>query len=309
MKNAIEFVKHGVLNRQFEEPLTEIHAIGDTIQSYNGRVRMSHPLKGIGKFSVGSATFLKAIASCNWEPDIRKTDHNLIIKKGKFRVMLPFNEMYQSQSRGKTKKRIKLQDDFLFSVKQLFPFISEDASREWSQSILIREGFMYVTNNITVIRCPVDLPDCVLPIGLVHVLVKCKLEPSYIQIGKKGVTIDFDNDAWAYGSNTPQDWPAVEHFFKKQKWNKLPEINKGFIDAVELIAPFCTNDELTFTEGKLVTDISEVREVGSPDCCLSSINTQRVLKIFTHADFSQYPKPIPMKGLGIQGIMAGIKNF
>ena len=87
MKEAIEFIKYAVTVKQYDEQLTQIHACGRDIQSFNGKVLMSHPVDGLGIFSVASTKLLSAIKACEYKPEVRVTDKNVILTVHNFRAI------------------------------------------------------------------------------------------------------------------------------------------------------------------------------------------------------------------------------
>lgn len=304
MKEAIEFIKHAVLNRKFDEQLTQIHACGNYIQSYNGIVRMSHPLPDIGEFSVVSTQLLNAIKACNYEPKITLTGKNLIIKRGNFRAQLPYSTDYLPEDAPAGKFQ-KIKGNMMEEINMLYPFISDDASRGWSQSLMIKKGFMYATNNIIVARVQTKLKNCILPVQLLSVMVRVKKEPTKLLVHSGAITVIYDDDTWICSAVSNEPWPAVDVVFDSLKFKKIRKIPSAFREGIETSAAFCDDDTVVVKDNNIVTNTSTVKEVDSPDCAFSCSNMKKILTTFTHADFSVYPEPMPIKGDGIEGAFVG----
>lgn len=305
MKEAIEFVKHGVLSRKYDEPLSEIHFYSDKVQSFNGKVCMTYPIEDIGTFSVSSTKIISALKACGYNPHINLTEKNVILKRNKFRAMLPYEKSIPEQKFIKGEK-VKLKEGFMDKVRQLMPFMSEDASRVWSQSILCRDGYMYVTNNIVAVRTKFKVGlNVTLPVELVSVLVKIDDTPVKLVVTDKRIGVKYANGSWVMSVPNLDEWPGIDQVFD-YKFKKLPVIDSALKEAIETIKDFVVDDIIKITDNTLETEMSTIDGIEAGDCAVSSVNLAKVCKHFTHADFSLYPGTMPLRGDGIQGILAGI---
>ncbi len=302
LNKAITFIKHGVLARQFDESLTHIHFTHNNIQSYNGVVAMSYPIDQPHVFSVDSTRLIKAIQACNFAPDLKISEKNVIARGNNFRSILPRLPESLAIKKEKGEKYI-LPPDLIEKLSKLFPLISDDASRAWSQTILIKKGYAYVTNNIIIARVKLDMPNCILPIELIGVMLKAKESPEYILLGNRNMVVMYPDKKWIQCTRASHKWPdKIDHFFTKSKPPKVPE---GFKDAVETIYPFVDDDDiLTVEGGKMSTGTTVIKDIKVPDCSISCSNIRKVLLSFDRVDFTS--KVMSLKGKGITGVMSQV---
>jgi len=304
LKTAIDFVKHGVLSRQFEESLTELHFTSRGVQSYNGVVCIHYPFAFPDMtFSVSSIKLIKAIEACNFAPMMRLSEKNIIIKGNNFRSILEQNPSPSPIKKAKG-EIYKLPSNFIEKLALIYPLISDDASRQWSQTVLIKKGYLYVTNNVVAARVKINLPNCILPIELISVLLKLKKHhPTSIILANKAERIHYKGGAWVQCSRSTVTWPKTINTFFAKKPKKIPTIPLGFKDAVNTIAPFMDDDDvLSIEKGVMSSGNTKIKGMKVPDCHVSCQNLKRVLEIFTKIDFKD--KILRLSGGGIEGVMA-----
>ncbi len=299
MKEACEFVKHTIFSRKFDEQLSQTHLFNKTIQTCNGVVTSSHPFPKIKNISVDNVRLLKALQATDYKGQIKVTENNIIVTGDGFRTLLPYTKNILRMDPVKGKK-VDLPEDFVEKIKKLYPLISEDASREWSQSILVNKGRAYITNNILVGRLDFECPNCALPVELLSVVLRIKDTPKTITIGEKAIQIDYGKKRWIQCLLKRTEWPNVKAIFKiKGKPKKIPQ---AFIDAVQTIAPFVDEDLIVVKDNNLISGDTVIKEVGVANCCISLAHTLKMVDMFTHADFSN--TVMLLKGEGIQGAFA-----
>lgn len=305
MKDAIEFIKHGVLNRQFNEAYTQIHACGDYIQSHNGFITMSHTLMGIGTFAVSSTKLISAIKACGYKPDLSLGDKYITLSRNKFRARLPFSSELNKVKPDKDNiKRIKT--PVMDTIKSMYPYISEDASRIWSQSILSKKGYLYVTNNVMIVRAECKLPAGVYPIQLIAAMMKVNKEPTHIAVCDRSITVYYDDTTWIRSSTIAETWPDIIGMFKDIKFKEVPRILDDFRECVEMIEPFVEDDIIQIRDGKMVTPTGEIDDVDLPNMAFSLTIIKKVLAGFERCDLTRYPEPMLVIGENLEGAFMGM---
>lgn len=294
MKEAFEFVKHGVVNRQFEETLTQIHACGDYIQTYNGVVTISHPLLGIGSFSSTSTKIISAMEACGWNPDIKINERFITLKNKNVQAKLSYDPTARKDS--PTVGKEKSINNIIKPLSILFPFISDDASRPWSRSVLIRKKLGYVTNNIMVARTKLKLPDMIIPAPAISVLLRIGEEPSRIVQDDKTITFFYDKEyKWVKTKVIAEQWPDIHTIFKQIIKKEVGEIGEEIKKAVAMLSPFIVDDVVLVKDGRIGNDEFSV-DLGYKiqNMAFSYTVIKKVLSGFTHMDLSQYPNIIPI---------------
>lgn len=304
MKTAFSFIKHGILRREFEETLRQVHARGDVIQSWNGIVIMEHPLPGIGTFSVSSEKLIKAIEICDWKPSVTVDKGSVLVKKGKTTIRIQLDSAPPDLQKAKGDK-VQLPENFMQAINLVRPFVSEDASRNWACQIKVHGGFMYATNNIVIIRTPIaGVPDAVIPIEMVSVLQKVKDIPKTLIMGKSQIRFNYGNKAWAQCRLHSAQWPAFTELFDKFP-KVVPAFPANLSEVINNLASFCEDDIISVADGVASTSEAKIKGVSVPNCTGSAQHFKRVVGAFTHGDFSG---PLfYLRGKNVEGLMASIK--
>jgi hypothetical protein len=304
MKKAFSFIKHGIIRREFEETLRQVHARGDVIQSWNGVVCMEHPLPGIGEFSVSSEKLIKAIEICEWQPTIKITDASVIVERGKVSIRVAIDSSPPDLKKQKGEK-YDIPENFMESINLVRPFISEDASRNWACQVKVSDGYMYATNNIIIVRRKVDMPDCIIPIEVVSILQKLKDNPKTMVIGKSQIRFNYPNKAWLQGRLYSASWPKFKELFDKspKKLHKLPTNMK---EVINNLAIFCEDDILKVEKKVAFTSEAKIEGLDVPDSCASATHLKKVVEVFTHGDLSD--NLFYFKNETMQGVMASMQG-
>lgn len=260
---------------------------------------MQHPCPDMGTFSVRSDKLFRAVEACDWEPNIKITEKSVIISKGKTRIQLQSSPDYCIHKKRKGKKHA-VPDNLFEKIKLVQPFISDDASRSWATSINVHNNHLYATNNITIVRTPINLPDCTIPIDLVEILLKIKELPTKINMGADSVVFTYASKAWLQGQLITIKWPAfTELFGRKCKMKKIP---KNLLEAVQKIKHFTEDDIVRIEKKRVSTTHAYYDGIKMPDKNISCFHLEKVLNTFTHADFRG--DLIHLEGDQIEGVMA-----
>ena len=311
MKEACEFVSIGITNKKFDDELTEIRCFEKHIQSNNGYVYMSHPLDKttLGNFSVSSNKLLAALKNCEWDPKIKITDSNIILNKDNKRFQLPINNelKYFDLPGGKYKK---VKPGLINVIKSLFPLISEDASRPWSQTMCVNDGYVYVTNNVIIGRQPYKMKNCLLPIQVLSAMIKVNKDPVKVQIRDQYIVFVYENDSWILGKLPAEGWPK-EAFLVYDIYDEdnMKEFSDTFKSGINSMSGFVTDDVVVFEGGilKTVNDSVVVRDIKQEGkAAFSYTMIKKVIENFHSVDFSCYPSPMSIKSDSTEGLFVGM---
>lgn len=311
LKQAIELVALSASKRAIDGEATQLHFLNDCVQAHNADNLLCVPLLHFDKaFSVESTRLLHAMKACKYDFDLKYTPKSLIISKGKFRSVLPYTttyEMYEQPEEDDENAYYTIESDFLEKLDALVNYVSTDASIEWSTGILVRDGYMYATNNIVALRVPTRIQNCVIPLGLVRMLLKLKECPQGVMVKKNVLCFTYASDAWLIGRLIQLEWPSIEHHFNKVKFNKLKKINKKFKKAVATLNTMSYKNRLCMTSSILSVDETTIEGMPYADFACDCSELAQVLIHFTHGDLNSYPAPFTFTDGNIDAIMAGVQ--
>jgi DNA polymerase III sliding clamp (beta) subunit (PCNA family) len=314
MIEVLKTVMAAVSTKDMVPVFTHFCLYSGRVQGCNGVVYIDAPFPhDIAECTVPANRFLKAVEACDDDPTFGVTDGGkLSVKRGRFRAylpILPFADFPRATLDGSS---VPVPPDLVQVLTRLKPFISEDASRPWSLSILLREGFAYATNNIIVMRTPIDWqgPEVTLPVQLVDRVLEVGEVPNECHIGPQHICFSW-GDTWMRSALTLHPWPGVETMCEKEATEVVPQELK---DAVTKIKAFCVNEKFPVIRLSDVVQTDDGEHGASfegfdlPEGAYHADQLLKVLTVATHIDFSAYPAPCAVTGDKLQGLIVGLKK-
>lgn len=289
------------------------------IQGSNGILYIDaafpHP---ISEITVPANKFIKAIEACDGMPDFSITEAGrLSIKRGRFRAYLPTLPSADYPVASQEGTLVSITPSFVDTLRTVKPFISEDASRVWSMSLLLSsDGYIYATNNIIIVRKKFELDfdgEIVLPVDAINRILDIDQTPTACYVSEMSFTLEYGPDMWMRTQLITERWPTVRALFADFKVDVPvpPDLKK----AVDRVRHFCANEK--FPVIKLGTAVSTDGEVDGasmdgfdlPESSFHADQLIKVLSVATHIDFSSFPKPCFFKGAnGLEGMIVGIRT-
>ena len=262
-------------------------------------------------------TFMKAVQTCQETIGVHVTANGkLSIKSGKFKSLvecLPNDSFPEILPEGEF---VQLKGGFLDTIKRLYPFIGDDASRVFSRGILFRGQSAFATNNIVLVESWLgyNFPVTVnIPKAAIVELLRIDEEPEKIQLSDNRITFHFSGNRWLCSQTYSTDWPDLSRVLDAP--SQCIELPEGLYEAVDALAPFTDNMERVFfkSDGRITT--SEHEEEGS-SMQVETINFEGVYNhkhlsllkgIANRIDFSLYPSPCMFFGDKIRGAIIGLR--
>lgn len=322
MIETLNFVRGAVSSGDAVIPvLTHFCIYAGRIQGANGRLYIDAPLADI-KFEtvVPAERFLRAIDSCGSNAKLRFTDAGrLVVEKKPFRAMLPTQKL-DSFPRGIPSKgeRIKLKDadGLLATLRQLRPFIANDAERAWASTILFEEGTAYSSTNamIAMMTCKTFGDRQVqLPVFAVDELLRIGEAPSSYSSDDTGITFYFEEKAgspWLKTQRIAAEWPvetARDWLKREGEYRKIPE----HLDAaVEKLLPFCPDPKFPVVhfKGKTISTAKGDTEAEIDGFDLggeASFHAENLLPMLRHTEeIAITDRAALFKGKNFKGVLA-----
>lgn len=322
MRKTLNFVKGAVSTKDLVPVLTNFHFYSGRVQGGNGRVTIDAPLDLSGvDITVPAVPFLRAVDACEGSPDLSITDGGkLVMKKGKFRSMLPLSDSttFPRAEVDLTSSTLwKPKPGLLKALRTILPLIGQDASRPWACGALFKAGYIYATNNVVMVRIPWAMPDdiCInVPSFAVEELIRVGTEPTGFQFSETSAVFTYENQSmWIKTQLFESKWPDVDKFFTDAALDLVP---CGLADAVRKVLPFCPDSKhpvITMNEKGVHTaegDMSaSVEDMELPEGRYRAEPLLLVLQQATTIDLTKYPSAVPFAGLnGLQGVVIGVKT-
>ena len=290
------------------------HFYEDRVQCQNGAICFDAPCNLFAEpITVNAEKFWRAakLTKCEFNYRIAK-DEKLSISKSKFRAAIPLlpsdNYPLVKPAEGSD---VNL-TGFLEIAQRLRPFVSEDVSRPWSRSILIRDGYAYATNNVALVRVPVPLEgEFSVPILAIDALLDLGMEPHRVTANDKSVSFFLPNELILTSQLMQGKWPDVESIIVPSDVEFFPDY---FAATIENLIPFCDDPKfpmIVLGEHGIATSqgLTEATiDLGDfPDCIFRAEPLLIVARAATGIAFLSQPKPSYFEGDdGIEGMIVGI---
>lgn len=285
------------------------------MQSNNGKLCVDTGVNFGMDVTVHGNKFIRATKLCKSKTKVKLTPTGrLSIISGKFRALIETADCTKFPRLELTARPNCLTAPNLPEIcKTLLPFISDDASRPWSRSILFRGGKAYATNNIVIACVPCGgIPDCVVPAYAVEVLAALNMPPVDFIVGDGFVGFFFTDGTWVRTCIIDSKWPSVEKLITPTKTQPLPA---DFLDSLESIVPFCEDPKMPTVYLNQYGIHTSLQDFGASlevaDFTPSKFRVEPLLQIAQCAkeiDLSTYPKPCYFVGdNGLHGVIIGVQ--
>jgi hypothetical protein len=320
---SVQYVRGAIDSGQFVPAFKNYAIANRMIQGSDGVVTLNASIDLDYETKVDAVRFARAVTSCALdEPiaiDLTKTG-NLRIKQGAFRVIVPTAaiDFPWAEPEG---ERMPVAQNFLEQLRVLKPFIGIDATRPWSQGVLIHRGTMYATNNVVLVAGVVghewkDVENIVLPVRAVEELLRVNIPPKIMLVADNAITFMHSKTWWLKCQRIVQPWPDVCAMFEAAKASKMKRIPEALYTGLTRLAPFTSGAEpIYIIDGKLSTsrvpDDDGASLEGFEDLsnvAFMSNHFKLALSEATHADFARCltTKPAAATFLGprIKGLLA-----
>ena len=299
MLDALRLVRGSVSDKDLIPVLTHFHIHDGYIQGTNGRIAIETFSKELKDFNITipADKFLRAVDACDGEPKLKVTEKRLTVSKGGFKAMLPLGEHDSFPKETIENGNWQPTSGILKLVRSLMPFISKDASRPWSVSILFSDGFAYATNNVVMAKIPFDTDlwkRFAIPAIAVEEISRIGQEPTDIMVTENAVLFKY-TWGWLKSQVMSHEWQDVSAFIPEVMAG-LAGVPDGLLKAVDKILPFCPDPKLPIIQlgvaGVSTADGSQQAEVSGielPEGRYRAENLKLVLENCDEIDLTPYP--------------------
>jgi len=332
--DSLDIVRGAVSKKDLIPVLMHIAFTEGHVHGANGILHICAPAPEFSRlpsFTVDAQRFLPVLdAFIDGVPKLVVKDGILRVHGGLFRASIPTGKIEEFPMSAPPAKGKVLKAPLLPILRAVRPFISEDASRPWSQTVKFDTGYAYATNNVAIIAQPVTpitlsaaLKGAVLPVFVIDELLRIGIEP--VAFVHEGTTVAFTypSKAWVRCALSAYEWPDAAALIESVhgQRRKLPAIPAALRVAVERLRPLCPditmpvisfNDSLVLTgAGVLTGDLGGQVEIKGAKLGQGSFHADQLLLMLshaTHADFAAAPR-VPWSGDdGALGVLIGVKR-
>lgn len=327
MLTELKFVQGAVAKKDLMPAMTHFRIEKGFVRSYNGVLALCSPIALDFDCIPKAEPMVKAIAQCNEPPLLQMTANGrLRIQSGPFKVFIdcvegdtphvePAGEVVNFDGAA-----------LLKALELLITFTGDDASRPWTNGILLKDQSAFATNNVVLIEywLGVPIPFTVnIPRQAVREILRIGTPPTHGQIDANSLTLHYEGGRWLRTQLLDAGWPDLGRILNAPH-NATP-VDPQLFEALERLKDFADDAGRVYVkDGVLRTHVNLVGEdkMSPTDVeegatyTLSGLGFQGAYQIkmlsliggvATHADFTRFPEPTLFFGDRLRGAIIGMR--
>lgn len=316
MLKELKFVQGAVAKKDLLPAMTHFKIENGTVRSYNGALAICSPIPFDIDCIPKAEPLVRAISNCNDTVTLSMTPAGkLRIQSGKFRAFVDTidGETPHVEPAG---EHIDFDGEVLLrAFKTLYPFIGDDASRPWTNGVLLRNESAFATNNVCLVEywLGVSVPFVVnIPRTAIREMLRVDEPPTHCQVEQNSITFHYTDGRWIRTQLYNTSWPDLSKVLDANH-NAQP-VDPALFDGLQVLAGFADSAGRVYIDGSLLrthedADIGATYEVeGLGIKGAYQIKMLSLLKgVATYADFSRYPEPTLFFGDRLRGAIIGMR--
>jgi len=319
MLRELKFVRGAVAKKEFITSMTHFAIEDGTIRSFNGTLALCAPIALDINCKPKAVPMVEAIIQCGDEvPTLSMTDKGkLRIVAGNFKALINCieEETPHVQPDGEEVQLGGHGEALIAALRTVAPFIGTDASRPWSNGVLLRGESAYATNNVigvqywTGVRWPFSVN---VPKVAIEEILRIDEAPTHAQVTERSITFHYEDRRWIRTALLATDWPDIDKVLISN--GELTPIDKGIFVGIDKVRKFCDKSgRVYFKDGVLSTteDPEEGASFKVPGIDWQGIYNVDMLRLLSGVaevgDFKSYPQPCTFQGGMLRGAIVGMR--
>lgn len=317
MLKALKFVQGAVSKKDFLPALTHFRIQNGTVRSYNGIMALCTPIALDIDCIPKAETLVKAIGHCDDTVSLSITPTGrLSVRSGSFKALI---DCVQEETPHVLPEGEEVEingEDLLRAFDIIYPFIGDDASRPWTNGVLLDGQSAFATNNVTLIQYWVgaNFPKvCNIPRVCIKEMLRIGEPPSRAQIAENSITFHYTENRWIRSQLFSTEWPDINKILNIETASLAP-IDELVFSGLEKIKPFVDKTGKVFMRGGYLAtsatpdEGAEFYVPGMKDEGIFNIEMFQILQgVVKTIDFSLYPKPCLFMGDRLRGAIVGMR--
>lgn len=318
MLDALKFCSGSVAKKDLLPALTHFVIEHGKVRGFNGVMALCSPIPFDISCKPKADKLIKAIASCEETVALSLTPTGkLSVKSGKFRTLIECVDGLTVHTIPEGEHMPIDGEALLAGLKAVAPFIGDDASRRWTNGVLIDQQSLFATNNVILVQywMGINFPRTInLPRDAVNEMVRIGKPPVAIQLAENSITFHYENERWLRTQLFDHTaWPDLNKILNAPS-NQSP-MPEGFAKALSVVKPFVDKiGTVIFQQQRIVTheDESEGASFDLPDL-IGEEGRYNVTMLELLAgtaktiDWTTYPKPCLFSAGRLRGAIIGMR--
>lgn len=316
MLKQLKFVQGAVAKKDLLPAMTHFAIEGGHVRSYNGMLALSSPIPFDIDCKPKAGPLVQAIANCDETVTLSMTPAGkLRIQSGKFRAFVDCIDGDTPHVMPEGQHVDIDGEQLLTAFKSLAPFVGNDASRPWTNGILLRGQSAFATNNVCLVEYWIgsETPFTAnIPMAAVKELIHINEAPTHAQLTDNSITFHFTDGRWVRSQLFSTEWPDLARVLNRPS-NPI-DLDQRIFEGLDVIKPFADKMGRVFFDGEAVkTHLEE--GVGAtfevPGFAVTGVYQIEMLKLLKDVvqkvDFTLYPDPCMFFGGRIRGAIVGMR--
>lgn len=286
-----------------------------TVCGFNGTIALSSPIDFAIDCAPLAVPMVQAIGNCGDVTGLAVTEAGrLRVVSGKFKAFIDCVDMRDIPPQHPEGEVVAFDGAaMLKAIEKLTPFVGNDASRPWSNGLLLRGQSAFATNNVCLVEYWIGskLPFTVnVPMTAIKEMVRIGVPPTHAQLCEHSMTFHYEGGSWLRTVLYETNWPDLSKLLNAPATPVAvpPEL----FTALATVKPFVAKDNrVYFRNGSVCT--SERDDIGASfavDGLVSdgiyNINMIALLEgVAEKIDLAAYPAPLLFYGDKLRGAIVG----
>lgn len=314
MSNDIKLLSGVVNDTNPVLSFQHIRLYKDRAQAHDGSITVDVPFECGGlDVAVQGTKFLAAVKLCDAPVFKAMASGRVQVKQGAFKASIPTIATDIFPLLRPEGELIDGHDGYTEAFK-IARHYTGDSARKWLNSVSIRNGNVYATDGISLVRIAVadDGPTVPLPVPLKAItkIQSINRPVTAIRVTDRSITFKLGDDVWVRVTLFNDPAPEMERLIKPCD---IP-VPEGLRDALEQLKPWFVGK---IPEVKLDNTGVHIRSEGSdasvalsglPDCTCRADKLLTILQTAKYMDLGAYPDPMVFNdGESVYGALAGTR--
>lgn len=313
---ALKFAQGAVSKKEFVPELTHFRIAGGTVMGYNGSLCLCAPVNLDLECCPKAIPFTNAVKACNDTAQLALTPSGkLSVRSGKFRASVDCVDVAGFPEVAPEGVEVPLAGNLLATIKALYEFTAEDASRPWAAGILLNGCSAYATNNVILVERWLGghFPYCVnVPRAALREVLRIGEEPTHAQVTEGSITFHYTGGRWLRSQLASTEWPDVGGLLDRLPTSpaNVATVPDGLWEALETLTPFLDElNQVVCVDGLLETvhHTASVEMPGMPDCSYNAKMLAMLQGVATRIDLQAWPNTAVFFGDNLRGAIAGMR--
>lgn len=317
MLKELKFVQGSVAKKDLLPALTHFRIEGGQVRGYNGMIAICTPIPFDIDCTPKAEPLIKAIQACEETIQLSMTKAGrLAIRSGDFTAYVECVEGETAHVMPEGEMIDVDGEALMRAFRTLQPFIGDDASRAFSNGVLLDNQSAYATNNVMAVEYWVGAPFPVrinVPRQAIKELLRIGEAPVACQCSENSITFHYSGDRWVRTQLLESQWPDMGRILNQQ-CNPVAIDERIFTGAAKLKHACDNIGRIYFTDAGLRTHMDDglgnaynIEGFDLPG--VYNVEMLLLMKgVATKADWSRYPAPAMFFGDQLRGAIIGMRG-